>query len=97
MEDRREFERKVTSVRVEMEHPSCGYLAGFARDISDGGASVLVNSSQLPPVGTLLNVRFSRLIGRINEDSVPMKVVNLRRNVMGLMFVPETSMVSGQS
>ncbi|MEC8427639.1 MAG: PilZ domain-containing protein [Pseudomonadota bacterium] len=87
MEERRQFERKLTSIRVEMDNPSFGRLVGFARDISDGGASVLVDTTELPPVGTLLQVRFSRVIGRINDDSVKMKVMSLRRNVVGLMFV----------
>ncbi len=87
MEERRQFERKLTSIRVEMDNPSFGRLVGFARDISDGGASVLVDTTELPPVGTLLQVRFSRVIGRINDDSVTMKVMSLRRNVVGLMFV----------
>jgi len=87
VEERRQFERKLTSIRVEMDNPSFGRLVGFARDISDGGASVLVDTTELPPVGTLLQVRFSRVIGRINDDSVTMKVMSLRRNVVGLMFV----------
>lgn len=87
MEERRQFERKLTSIRVQMDNPSCGRLVGFARDISDGGASVLVDASELPPLGTLLDVRFSRVVGRINDDSVKMKVMSLRRNVIGLMFV----------
>lgn len=87
MEERRQFERKLTSIRVEMNNPSYGRLVGFARDISDGGASVLVDTSELPPVGTVMNVRFSRVVGRINDDSVAMRVMSLRRNVIGLMFV----------
>lgn len=86
--ERRRFERKPTSIRVEMTHPSFGTIVGFARDISDGGASVLVENYQIPPVGTLVEVKFKRMVGPINSDPVKMQIVHQHRKLVGLTFVP---------
>lgn len=86
MDDRREYERKLTSIRVEMSHPALGRIVGFARDVSDGGASVLVENYQLPPQGTIVDVLFRRVIGQINDQPVKMIVQHINRNVLGLMF-----------
>ena len=86
MVDRREFDRKVTVIRVEMSHPTLGRIVGFARDVSDGGASVLVENYQLPPPGTIVDVLFRRVIGQINHEPVKMIVQHINRNVLDLMF-----------
>ena len=88
MEERRRFERKPTSIRVEMRHPSLGTIVGFARDISDGGASVLVENYHIPPVGTVLEVKFRKMIGVINQVPVKMQMMHQYRNIIGLMFCP---------
>ena len=87
MEDRRRFERKPTSIRVEMRHPAFGLMIGSAQDISDGGAQVTVDAQVSPPVGTVVDVQFKKMVGMINEKPVPMKVMHSSRNVLGLMFV----------
>lgn len=89
MDERRRFERKSTSIRVEISHPAFGSITGFAQDISDGGASVVIENQPNPPVGTVVSVRFKRMVGAINEEPVAMKVVHHHRNVIGLMFTPE--------
>lgn len=86
--ERRRFERKPTSIRVEIMHPTFGTIVGFARDISDGGASVLIENYQIPPLGTLVDVKFKRMVGAINEDPVKMQIVHQHRKLVGLMFVP---------
>lgn len=87
--ERRRFERKPTSIRVEMTNPSFGTIVGFARDISDGGASVLIENYQIPPVGTIVEVKFKRMVGAINNDPVKMQIVHQHRKLVGLMFVPD--------
>ena len=86
MDERRRYQRKPTSIRVEMHNPSFGTIVGFARDISDGGASVLIENSQIPPVGTLVDVVFKKVIGRVNEEPVQMQIMHQHRNIIGLMF-----------
>lgn len=84
--ERRRFERKSTSIRVEIMHPAMGIIVGSTQDISDGGASVQIENYALPPQGTEVDVRFVRLVGAINEDPVKMKVMRHDRNTVGLMF-----------
>lgn len=87
MDDRRRFDRTPASIRVEITHSAFGLIVGFARDVSDGGASVIVENQPSPPVGTIVNVRFKKMIGTINEEPVPMRVMHHARNVVGLMFL----------
>jgi hypothetical protein len=84
--ERRHSERKSTSIRVEIMHPSFGTIIGSTQDISDGGASVKIENHPIPPVGTEVKVRFVKLVGTINEEPVNMKVMHLQRNTIGLMF-----------
>ncbi|MAZ88530.1 MAG: TonB-dependent receptor [Cellvibrionaceae bacterium] len=86
MDERRRFARKATSIRVEITHSAFGTIVGFARDVSDGGASVLIENYQIPPAGTVVDVRFKKVVGAINEDPVKMQVMHVNRNVAGLMF-----------
>ena len=87
MEDRRKFERTSTKIRVEIRHPAFGIIVGQTQDISDGGAQVSFENHPSPPVGTVVDVKFKKLVGTINEEPVPMKVIHSRRNHLGLMFV----------
>lgn len=87
MSERRKCERTPTAIRVEMLHPAFGALVGFTRDISDGGAQVVVENQVCPPVGTVVNVRFSKVAGPVNAEPVPMRVMHSFRGVLGLMFV----------
>lgn len=92
MEERRRYERTITSIRVELTHPSFGTIVGFTRDISDGGAQVVIENGSLPPVGTVVNVRFRRIIGPVNNEPVTMRVMHSHRNTIGLMFAPNASL-----
>lgn len=86
MDDRRRFERKVAAIRVEIMHPSIGTMIGSTQDISDGGASVQLDSQTIPPVGTRVNVRFIKVAGAVNQEPVSMRVMYQQRNTIGLMF-----------
>lgn len=86
MDERRRFERKTTSIRVEMTNPAFGTIVGFARDISDGGAAVMIENMPVPPVGTVVSVRFRKVAGPINDEPVTMQVMYQARNLVGLMF-----------
>lgn len=90
LDERRRFDRRPTSIRVEITNPSFGTIIGFARDISDGGASVLIENAPLPPIGTQVTVRFRKVMGAINEEPVNMLVRYHSRNVVGLMFAPSS-------
>lgn len=88
MEERRRYERTMTAIRVELSHPGIGTIVGFTRDISDGGAQVIVDNAPLPPVGTLVQVMFRKKIGPVNDTPVTMRVMHAHRKTLGLMFSP---------
>lgn len=88
MRERRRFERKSSSVRVEINHPSFGVIIGSATDVSDGGARVTIDHAVIPPVGTEVQVQFKKMIGHINQDPVAMKVMHSTKRGIGLMFLP---------
>ncbi len=87
MEERRRFERTPSAFRVEMRHPAFGTIVGFARDISDGGAQVTIENHPTPPVGTVVQVLFKKMVGPVNEEPVSMRVMHAGKNSLGLMFV----------
>lgn len=89
-DERRKFDRKPASIRVEMTHPAFGTIVGFAWDVSDGGASVLIENHQIPPVGTVVDVRFKKMVGPINDEPVKMQIMHHHRKTAGLMFVPDS-------
>ena len=70
-----------------MKHPAFGTIIGFAQDISDGGAQVAIENPPTPPVGTVVDVTFKKMVGSINDDPVAMKVMHSSKNNVGLMFV----------
>ncbi|GAB2190724.1 PilZ domain-containing protein [Sessilibacter sp. MAH2] len=86
MDERRRFERRPTSIRVELTHPTFGTMVGYAKDISDGGASVMLDVDVKPPVGTEVSVVFRKVSGVVNDNPVKMKVMHQQRNIVGLMF-----------
>ncbi len=88
MDERRKFARTATSIRVEITHPAFGTIIGFTKDISDGGAQVSIERHPAPPIGTVVSVKFRKVVGPINEEPVSMRVMHCNRSTIGLMFVP---------
>lgn len=86
MSERRRFERRPTSIRVEISHQAFGKVIGYTRDISDGGASVMLEGDLRPPVGTVVSVVFKKVTGTVNEEPVNMQIMHQHRNIIGLMF-----------
>jgi c-di-GMP-binding flagellar brake protein YcgR len=86
MDERRRFERRPTSIRVEISHTAFGKIIGYTQDISDGGASVRLESEMRPPKGTEVEVVFKKVSGVINEEPAKMTIVHQHRSVIGLMF-----------
>jgi hypothetical protein len=87
MEERRRFERTSAAIRVELTNPAFGTLIGSTRDLSDGGAQVQIDNELIPPIGTLVEVVFKRIVGTVNENPVTMRVMHTHKNLVGLMFV----------
>lgn len=86
-DDKRRFVRTPSGALVEMQHPVLGLIEVKARDLSDGGISVLMGSFPPPPLGLVLMVRIKRYTGVINQEPVPMRVVHHQTGCVGLSFV----------
>lgn len=87
MEEKRRHARTPSSALVEMQHPVLGLIEVKARDLSDGGISVLMGNFPPPPLGLVLMIRIKRYTGVINQEPVPMKVVHHQMGSVGLSFV----------
>lgn len=87
-QERRRYERKTSTIRVEMRHPSFGTIIGSTTDVSDGGARVTIENMVAPPVGTEVDVLFKKRVGQINSEPVAMKIMHSSKSTLGLMFVP---------
>lgn len=87
MDERRQYLRTPTTITVEIMHPAFGTIKGQTQDISDGGAHVRFENCVSPPVGTIVDVRFKKVVGEINKVPVQMRVMHSRKNTVGLMFM----------
>jgi hypothetical protein len=85
--DKRRYVRTPSGALVEMQHPVLGTIEVKARDLSDGGISVLMGSFPPPPLGLVLMIRIKRYTGVINQEPVPMRVVHHQTGCVGLAFV----------
>jgi hypothetical protein len=85
--DQRHFVRVPSTALVEMQHPSLGLIEVKARDLSDGGISVLMGNFPPPPMGLVVMVRIKRYTGVINQEPVPMRVVHHQFGCVGLAFI----------
>ncbi len=87
LEEQRHCERVPSSALVEMQHPNLGLIEIKARDLSDGGISVMMGNFPAPPKGLVVMVRIKRYTGVINQEPVPMRVVHHQLGCVGLAFV----------
>ena len=87
MEERRRFAQTSTIIHIKLTNPTFGTLIGSTRDISDGGALVMVDNELVPPVGTVVDVVFKKVVGPVNAQPVAMKVMHTHKNTLGLMFL----------
>jgi hypothetical protein len=85
--DQRRFVRSPSTALVEMQHPTLGTIEVKARDLSDGGISVLMGNIPAPPLGLVMMIRIKRYTGVINQEPVPMRVVHHQLGCVGLAFV----------
>lgn len=86
-QEKRRHARTPSTAVVEMQHPVLGLIEVKARDLSDGGISVLMGNVPPPPLGLVLMIRIKRYTGVINQEPVPMKVVHHNTGCVGLSFV----------
>ncbi len=86
--ENRAFIRNSSSAVVEMRHASFGSISVRAKDLSDGGISVIMGQHICPPIGTRLHVIIRRHTGVINSEPVLMEVRHVQPGgIVGLKFI----------
>ncbi|WP_206045384.1 PilZ domain-containing protein [Oceanicoccus sagamiensis] len=86
--NKREHVRTKLRADVTVSHPELGDLNLHTGDISDGGAYILSEGHQLPPIGEMVSVQVQGMGGG-DAPVVKMKVVRLDNDGVGLAFVNE--------
>ena len=82
--DRRVHPRVTTPVPVSVQLSPHGEVYAKTRDVSDGGAFVLLDRAALPAVGETVGVLFP---GDDEEGWVSMRVARVEPGGVGLFFV----------
>lgn len=86
--DNRNYLRTASDAHVVMSHPGFGTVTVKARDVSDGGISVMMGIHVSPPVGTVVDVIIKRYKGALNADPVRMEVRHVQPGgIVGLRFL----------
>lgn len=85
-ESKREFPRTRLRAAVKIIHPETGELSAHTRDISEGGAFVLMERVGPPRLGDIIEVQVQGLPGEA-APVVPMRVVRIDSDGIALEFL----------
>jgi len=72
------------SVSVKISHPSIGEKIVKTKNISDGGLFLLVDSTEMPPVGEIIT---GQIQGMDDAPIINMKIVRVETQGLGLQFI----------
>lgn len=84
-EDKREHNRTPLACRIKIQHESIGELVVKTRDISDGGVFVVLEPSQVPPVGSIVTGQVQGMM--VEAPVLEMEVVRTEPEGVGLKFI----------
>jgi len=85
--DKRRFTRTPFACQIKIKHESIGELLVKTRDISDGGVFVVLDQSQIPPIGTHLSGQVQGLMD--DAPGLEMEVVRVEPSGVGLKFIDQ--------
>ncbi len=89
MREQRKHSRSRLPAAIELSHDSFGTIMLTSRDISDRGVFVLgAPGLELPPVGTILNLKINGVMGRETPE-VLAEVVRTDDDGIGICFLQE--------
>jgi hypothetical protein len=84
--DRRQHERHVVKLPATITEPAIGAVAVYTRDLSRGGAFVLLARDQCPPVGSAVTIRLPGTLWGEKESTLSARVVRVTDEGMALQF-----------
>jgi hypothetical protein len=87
MDDRREHTRHPLIVDIKISHPDIGELIVKTKNISDGGVFILVEPTNMPPLGEIVQ---GQVQGEVDDlPVVSMKIVRTEKDGLGLQFLED--------
>ena len=87
MDDRREHTRHPLIVDIKISHPDIGELIVKKKNISDGGVFILVEPTNMPPLGEIVQ---GQVQGEVDDlPVVSMKIVRTEKDGLGLQFLED--------
>ncbi|MGD2117393.1 MAG: PilZ domain-containing protein [Chromatiales bacterium] len=87
MSNNREHSRHPVAVNIKISHPAIGERIVKTKNLSDGGVFLLVDPSEMPPVGEIIQ---GQVQGEIDDlPIVKMKIVRADDDGLGLEFIED--------
>ena len=83
--EKRRHLRTQLQCRIKISHASIGEKIVKTRDISDGGVFVVLDASDIPPIGTHLRGQVQGLMD--DAPILEMEVVRVETTGVGLRFI----------
>lgn len=83
--EKRRHIRTPLQCRIKIAHDSVGEMVVKTRDISDGGVFVVLDTEQMPPIGTHVTGQVQGLMD--DAPILEMEVVRVEPVGIGLRFV----------
>lgn len=88
MSNRRRHPRIPMTVKVKISHPSIGEKIVNTKNISDSGLFIVVEPTEIPPIGEIV---MGQVQGMVDDPpSLPMKIVRVEKDGVGLQFDENT-------
>ena len=86
--EKRAHERLAITIPVEvLDPPELGKINLVTRDLSKGGAFVLMDREKCPPVGRVVTVRMSGILWGEKLSTITARVVRVTDEGMALQFL----------
>lgn len=84
MDNRRQHSRIPMMVEVKISHPAIGEKLVKTRNVSEGGLFILVEPTEMPPLGEIVLGQVQGMIE--NPPMLEMEIVRMEPNGLGLRF-----------
>ena len=83
--DKRKHIRTQLQCKIKITHEAVGEKIVKTRDISDGGVFVVLDSEQIPPIGSIVTGQVQGLMD--DAPILEMEVVRVEPSGVGLRFI----------
>lgn len=85
MDERRKHQRIPLTIDIKIMHPDIGEKMVRTRNFSEGGLFILVEPSDLPPVGEFVQGQVQGM--EVEAPIVQMKIVRMEDDGLGLEYM----------